>query len=1239
MAPAARGPRQNVFGLYFLECAHSDLNKLNFIAGDGAASPAGSGAKKGSNGCKFMHFDGHNCFLLVRTHTQGTFDEKAWLDKVAELSVGEGSEQLGESFIHMLEAAGMDSGTVLLSRPSSTALLNTHASQISLITSNDFPFQNSAALMEPSVDTLPETIGPSSSHPQPPPISSDESKDGPQDAAPTGVSPSGVDDSVAVHSSPVIEVFDPSLPPAVADADTRNEVTSDVLIARQEGSEELLTIPDQNQNLNQLSTAGVSSLDDESTVDGNSVVSEVKAPADEAPPLLTSRERPPSALLRIPSEVEELRSTGPIGGASKATKPSFFKLGLPNPDDLKFDPSYWLSKDFRELNAEEKRQRRIRKLRLSVKETGLKLRLQQLKQLKNEMMFDAGLYIDPIVERLAPFVEHTKTLQSQTQKYLELAASASSSFLATTSAFGTSTLLSLTGKVDRSSVNNIRSEVLDVINYLCDTVELRAKIDSFPFDSRALHGRGANWRDVQLYDPDIISVMEDILSALEERVVSSGGPTHQSLAVTSPEPDSALVPVGADNENIEPQHESLVETNTEAVPVVVDGKDEPVVVDGNDDERRDESRSQAHSESAQQLEEDAVVKEIQLLQARQLYLDLTDEQYQTLEENNELVRQERLQMYEEEVVDLVTKMCIAVELAASFEEERELEKQLPPPSIPSMQPDPSAAQHRSNLEAAIVPDDRLFGCEVTVMIFVNDEQRKIEGLEDIEAEDVAVMLRQQLNDRFSSIYSGDLTRHILDVRYKIAHKRLLFKTWESYWVHSLHPVFFGYSTYKEGKKKKKSVESGVVMPYGVKTINPISKFSERSKDTFTMLNERDKATQSTKTGLIRLEIDDEFADTNNWSTLKIFRPNMSNLTHKDVERLRRVHKAFEEKYEELMRKGLVDGKRMRHDQYQAMKERDSAYRIFRTARQRWHQMSKEEDIMPKLQLTEIKQDDFDRWVQEVKDEEMIKLKEQRLKTQKDKKLRQQEALLRGKFTNQRAWFISQLIRNSISPVEIAMAFEAELKQLEAEHNEVKVNFGNPMRLAQLNEKFQHTKTLVIAEQKRTRKLFGQVNAWVVSDLETATAAAAKSGKMGLLSRKSSPVEGMPVDDHDHGEDEGAGQDDGIMSLAMSDLLSFLSQYYQPPNKDGKKRVQIEDPKEGKIATTISKVEGAEVVVEAEKPISSADIALCKSIGWVNIAKKRKEFLVCLENLPTMEPGKLARDELIQVNSNCVFVLF
>ena len=42
-----------------------------------------------------------------------------------------------------------------------------------------------------------------------------------------------------------------------------------------------------------------------------------------------------------------------------------------------------------------------------------------------------------------------------------------------------------------------------------------------------------------------------------------------------------------------------------------------------------------------------------------------------------------------------------------------------------------------------------------------------------------------------------------------------FPKWESYWVHMLHPVFFGYSAEKPAKRREKEADEEGAIPYGI----------------------------------------------------------------------------------------------------------------------------------------------------------------------------------------------------------------------------------------------------------------------------------------------------------------------------------------------------------------------------------------------------------------------------------------
>lgn len=73
-----------------------------------------------------------------------------------------------------------------------------------------------------------------------------------------------------------------------------------------------------------------------------------------------------------------------------------------------------------------------------------------------------------------------------------------------------------------------------------------------------------------------------------------------------------------------------------------------------------------------------------------------------------------------------------------------------------------------------------------------------------------------------------------------------------------------------------------------------------------------------------------------------------------------------------MRNGLVDGQRLRKEQYIAMKDRDAAFRLFISARQKYFRKNKDlvpaegrELVLPPLRITEIDDEVFQGWIDEV----------------------------------------------------------------------------------------------------------------------------------------------------------------------------------------------------------------------------------------------------------------------------------
>ena len=156
------------------------------------------------------------------------------------------------------------------------------------------------------------------------------------------------------------------------------------------------------------------------------------------------------------------------------------------------------------------------------------------------------------------------------------------------------------------------------------------------------------------------------------------------------------------------------------------------------------------------------------------------------------------------------------------------------------------------------------------------------------------------------------------------------------------------------------------MASGLLLHNPTSEFNEKEKETFLMLSrkyqrkpnairpkktpgkeeelnevqkrklkemeEKAKKKAESKNTVVNLNVDDFADDVKN---LQIIRPNMEKLDKKEVERMRRIAKEFEDKYNFEMMQGLDQpGNRLKIEQYEALKNRDCSARIYRNAKQR-----------------------------------------------------------------------------------------------------------------------------------------------------------------------------------------------------------------------------------------------------------------------------------------------------------------
>jgi hypothetical protein len=458
-------------------------------------------------------------------------------------------------------------------------------------------------------------------------------------------------------------------------------------------------------------------------------------------------------------------------------------------------------------------------------------------------------------------------------------------------------------------------------------------------------------------------------------------------------------------------------------------------------------------------------------------------------------RDDRLISYPPEIVYLLEKMCISIELAEThvkktgyedgFEEENK--------------------QDEEEIEEVELPEDGnedkyVVGCEVSFMIYISDDVKERDPLlEDLEAEDVAVMLRDQTYNKFSLLNSGSLTKNTLDIKYKVAYKKDIFHTWEQYWSHILHPVFFGYSTKKPVKSHKD--KSGGRLQSGLMICNPVDEFDARSKDTYLILAAKNKpkrhaaastnldpqqakraaarAAKKKKEGpsVVDLGKVDEFAVSEDG--LRIFRPNMGKLTFKDVERCRRIYQAFSDIYETEMKKGLVDGRGLKPVQFSSLKDMQTSFRIFKNARQKFQRDAAVEGKEPIMyETTRITDEVFGGWVQEVRDEAEKKMFDTRANNIVVKELRQQENEVRRLFNSRKYEMLTTLVQISVDPVGVGEGMQVELKY--KEDLDLKVKGGNlpKVELHQEQEKLKEFKMMMIAEEKNSRELYRIIIAWI-----------------------------------------------------------------------------------------------------------------------------------------------------------------
>jgi hypothetical protein len=164
---------------------------------------------------------------------------------------------------------------------------------------------------------------------------------------------------------------------------------------------------------------------------------------------------------------------------------------------------------------------------------------------------------------------------------------------------------------------------------------------------------------------------------------------------------------------------------------------------------------------------------------------------------------------------------------------------------------------------------------------------------------------------------------------------------------------------------------------------------------------------------------------------------MGKLVPADVRKCFRVLQHFENLLEKQMKRGLVDGRRLRPEQFQAMRDRDTAFRIYRSARQKLKRdggleevhnpLSMDGEAIPQ-EITPVTDDMFSGWVKEVQDEAWAELIEKKRKKEEEQRMRRQEAETRKLTGRTRSAVVAKLVE--LTPYDKDMVGRLLAEQLE-----------------------------------------------------------------------------------------------------------------------------------------------------------------------------------------------------------------
>lgn len=374
-------------------------------------------------------------------------------------------------------------------------------------------------------------------------------------------------------------------------------------------------------------------------------------------------------------------------------------------------------------------------------------------------------------------------------------------------------------------------------------------------------------------------------------------------------------------------------------------------------------------------------------------------------------------------------------------------------------------------EDEVLPIDTSdMGCKVSFHVLVTPEMKK--QFNGLQSDDIAVLLHQQLYQPGSILNNQSYTKHIVDIHHKSnLFRKATFDSWEERWKHIIHPVYFNYTVKKCRRAVLKYSNPDSRLDNGLLIRNPTELLSENAKNTLMQL-----PVPKMNLDLVDLNVDDIGRELDE-KHLAIYRPNMSNLTKKDVEKCYRIHKIFAENYRKEMTYGLVDNARLRQSQYAALKLMQQSKRIYDVVKQKYNRVNRKDDLFVPT-ITRITDEQLHEWYNQTQEEDIDRLKNKRLKVGLLRQQRIQLVALNQNYEKLKQWTYTTLLSyNPDIQTQLTQLYQIELQkeaERQAKNNSSTLSISERDAIAL---QLMTSKQQLIEEEKHSRKLYSFIEKW------------------------------------------------------------------------------------------------------------------------------------------------------------------